>query len=67
MDKSSVEMKTQDDTKAYVMSLIQETMDKKGSAPGQASAASAKQTSVPPLHTILKRAKKPILTRPSGH
>ena len=57
MDKSSEEMKTQDDTKAYIMSLIQETMDKQGSGPGQASAVSAKETSVPTLHSILKRAK----------
>jgi hypothetical protein len=57
MDKSSEEMKTQDDTKAYIMSLIQETLDKKGSAPSQASAATAKETSVPTYHSIVKRAK----------
>jgi hypothetical protein len=51
MDKSSEEMKTQDDTKAYIMSLIQKTMDKKGFAPGQATAVSAT------LHSILKMAK----------
>jgi hypothetical protein len=39
MDKSSEELKTQDDTKAYMMSLIQEVV-----APGTKSQASVTNT-----------------------
>jgi hypothetical protein len=55
LDKSSEEMKTQDETKAYIMSLIKETLEN-SSPKAQTSAASA---SVPTLHSILKRAKNP--------
>jgi hypothetical protein len=55
MDKSSEKLKTQDDTKAYIMSLIQEVV-----APGtksQASVSNAVDTHISTLNSILKRAK----------
>jgi hypothetical protein len=54
MDKSSEELKAQDDTKTYIMSLIQEAV-----APGmksQASLASTMNARAPNLNSILKRA-----------
>lgn len=59
IDKSSEETKTQDDTKAYIMSLIEETMNKMGSAPGPQSQTSAAST----LNSILKGKELPILAR----
>jgi hypothetical protein len=53
--KSSAEMKTQDDTKAYIITLIQEVV-----APGtkyQASVTNTVDTHVSTLNSILKRAK----------
>jgi hypothetical protein len=53
MDKSSEELKTQDDTKAYIMSLIQEVV-----APGtksQASVTNTVDTHVSTLNSISKR------------
>jgi hypothetical protein len=55
VDKSSEELKTQDATKAYIMSLIQEVV-----APGtksQASVSNTVDTYVSTLNSILKRAK----------
>jgi hypothetical protein len=55
MNKASEELKTQDDTKAYIMSLIQEVV-----APGtksQASVTNTVDTHVSTLNSILKRAK----------
>jgi hypothetical protein len=57
IDKSSEETKTQDDTKAYIMSLIKETLEQKGATSMPKSQASA--VSVPTLNSILKRAKNP--------
>jgi hypothetical protein len=54
MGKSSEEMKAQDDTKAYIMSLIKEVV-----APGtksQPSVASIVEAPAPTLHSILRRA-----------
>ena len=57
IDKSSEETKTQDDTKAYIMSLIKETLEHNGATSMPKSQASA--VSVPTLNSILKRAKNP--------
>jgi hypothetical protein len=57
MDQSSEELKSQDDTRAYIMTLIQEA-----AAPGtksQASVASTVDAHAPTLNSILKRAKNP--------
>jgi hypothetical protein len=57
MDKSSEELKTQDDTKAYIMLPIQKIV-----APGtksQASVSSIVDTHASTLNSILKRAKNP--------
>jgi hypothetical protein len=53
MDKSSEELKTKDDTKIYILSLIQEAV-----APGiksQASLTSTMTARAPNLNSILKR------------
>jgi hypothetical protein len=54
MDKSSEELKAQDDTKTYIMSQIQDAV-----APGmksQASLTSTMNARAPNLNSILKRA-----------
>jgi hypothetical protein len=66
MDKSSEELKNQDDTKAYIISIIQEVF-----TPGtksQASVSSTSDTHVSTLNSILKRIKNPkTWTRPGGY
>jgi hypothetical protein len=55
MDKTSEELKTLVDTKAYMMSLIQEAV-----APGTKSQVSSTVNArAPTLNSILKRAKNP--------
>jgi hypothetical protein len=54
MDKSSEKLKTQDDTKAYIMSLVQEVVA--SGTQSQASVTITVNARAPTLSSILKRA-----------